>query len=768
MRSRSPYTGLIVVEASEYEGIAYAGLILASLGATVLKVERTTGDPLRRRPPFAPATDGQAASIAFEYLNRGKQCQRVDDDTTQGREQLAELLSAADLVLADSEFADLLRIAETPRPSAQVRVVAGTYGAHPVEPSSPSTAFTRFHAATSGYLVPADRATDVRPGWTGPYAFEAMFGTAVAVAALTELRRGTGADVDFSYQAYGLWMDKMTYCRVALDPRDDAHRYTIAYPFGGNVPCRDGYACIFIIEEHQWLNLCREIGHAEWTHDSRFSNGVLRRQMKEQIDTAILKWSAELTVDEILERGAKCDFPVGRVRTMDDLLGSEDLYERQFLTRHDTGFGERTIAGLPFGRRFPGIDQPASPAARRATSLQPHGTGGQRSRRTAPDQKPLSGLKVLDLTWAAAGPIATSFMAFLGADVVKVEHRSRPDLMRAAELQYGYSVDDDLDTSPSFHEIAAGKRSIELNLKDEAQRAMAVRLAARCDVLIENMRPGAIERLGLGYEDMRRHNERLVMCSQSATGRVQGRRPPGYAPIFWAEGGGAILTGWPDRPPGVVRGPVDFHAAAYALVGVLAALALRDQTGVGSYIDCSALECVASAVGVELLEAEVLGVSRTRAGNAFPGMIFNDVVPCFGIDEWVAISAMDERELVVLAEVLGLEGPPMASPATLRPDAYTIIAQQTSLWDASRLEATLRAAGLAVSRSMSLASTLTEPRLANRGVWQTLEGDPIERQTIVGLPWTTDGRAYDVGSPGPRLGRDTETVLSEWLADTEP
>ena len=217
----------------------------------------------------------------------------------------------------------------------------------------------------------------------------------------------------------------------------------------------------------------------------------------------------------------------------------------------------------------------------------------------------LPGLKVLDFTWAAAGPVATTYLSFLGADVVKVEHGSRPDLMRVSDRQYGYGAVRSYNESPLFNELASGKRSIDLDLRQPGDLQTAVDLAAVADVVLENMRPGKFEKLGLSYQRLSELNPRLIMCSVSATGRSSAAGPPGYAPVFWAEGGGAWLTGWPERPPGLVRGPVDLHAAAFACLGILSLLRRREITGAGGYLDTSAVEAVAAVVGAQLIEAQV-------------------------------------------------------------------------------------------------------------------------------------------------------------------
>jgi crotonobetainyl-CoA:carnitine CoA-transferase CaiB-like acyl-CoA transferase len=377
---------------------------------------------------------------------------------------------------------------------------------------------------------------------------------------------------------------------------------------------------------------------------------------------------------------------------------------------------------------------------------------------------PLTGLKVLDLTWAAAGPVVTTYLTFLGAEVVKVEHSSRPDLMRVSDRQYGYGNDRGINDSPLFNELAAGKRSVELDLNKPDDLEVATRLALVADVLVENMRPGKIEKLGLSYELLSKSNPGLVMCSVSGTGRSSVEGPPGYAPIFWAEGGGAWMTGWPDRNPGLVRGPIDLHAAAFACLGVLSLLRRRELTGEGGYLDCSAIEAVASSLGVHLLEAQLDLPQPLRSGNTESTMLINDVFPCTGDDRWIALSLRDERDAQVFADSLRRQfGVDLSVSKMTGEGGWEHIASATRTLDASAVESNLLATGIACSRSMSMLQAMTDTHLLARKALQTIVHDTIGEQLIVGLPWRMNGRPYEVHRPAPKLGGDNEQVLKEWL-----
>jgi benzylsuccinate CoA-transferase BbsF subunit len=377
---------------------------------------------------------------------------------------------------------------------------------------------------------------------------------------------------------------------------------------------------------------------------------------------------------------------------------------------------------------------------------------------------PYLGLKVLDFTWAAAGPVVTTYLAFLGADVVKVEHAARPDLMRVSDKQYGYGNDRGINDSPLFNELAADKRSIELDLNNSRDLGVAMELALSADIVVENMRPGKIEKFGLSYDRLAESNPGLIMCSVSATGRSAVAGPPGYAPIFWAEGGGAWMTGWPDANPGLVRGPVDLHAAAFACLGVLALLRRRAKTGKGGYLDCSAIEAVASTVGVHMLEAQCDLPEPVRGGNACSGVLVNDVFPCAGDDQWIALTLNNEAEAASAATVLRSAFQVKITVEDIcGAEGWNALSAVTRQFDGTLLTERLSAAGLACTSSMSMLRALEDLGLFERKALQTVDHDTIGKQVVIGLPWMVDGQPYEIHGCAPKLGADRDAVIKQWL-----
>jgi benzylsuccinate CoA-transferase BbsF subunit len=382
----------------------------------------------------------------------------------------------------------------------------------------------------------------------------------------------------------------------------------------------------------------------------------------------------------------------------------------------------------------------------------------------------LQGLRVLDLTWAAAGPTITSFLVNLGADVVKVETGSRPDVLRIANRSFGWIDDPSTEASGAFNEMGAGKRSVAVDLRTAEGRGIARRLAAAADVLVENMRPGKIEQLGLSYEELSAENPGLVMCSLSGSGHQDGEPLPGYAPIFWAEGGAAWFCGWPDQVPNYMRSPIDLHAGAFGFLGIMTALYERHETGRGAYVDCSAIETIAWCLQDELVAA-AQGFERAgRSGNDREPFAPHDVYPCLGDDEWIAIAVADDGEWLRLCDVLGLASLARDSRFDRTPERWSNrdalwpeIADRTSRWDAGELAASLTEACVPAARMARLVDLFADPGLRSDGVWATTEHPVIGGQDLVGLPFVIDGSPRHTGRPAPLLGAHTESVLTEWL-----
>jgi benzylsuccinate CoA-transferase BbsF subunit len=203
---------------------------------------------------------------------------------------------------------------------------------------------------------------------------------------------------------------------------------------------------------------------------------------------------------------------------------------------------------------------------------------------------------------------------------------------------------------------------------------------------------------------------------------------------------------------------------------VLVLLRQRERTGVGGHVDCSAIEAVTATLGMELLAFQAGLPQPERRGNMVAGWYVNDVFPCYGDDEWLAVSLADDGEWRRFCAAIGLD------PAVVPADTDSVqgvtrlwerISQRTRSLDAARLEGQLTGAGIAAARSMSLRASMTEPRLGTRDVLQTVEPKRGAPQQIITLPWLFNGHAYPVPAPAPLLGEHSQAILGEWLGRGE-
>jgi len=377
----------------------------------------------------------------------------------------------------------------------------------------------------------------------------------------------------------------------------------------------------------------------------------------------------------------------------------------------------------------------------------------------APVARPLSGIRVLDFTGHAAGPYCTLMLALLGADVIRIETRTRLDIQRRPHPVYGRVE------VPNFDHLAGHKRSITLNLKKPAAIAIAKELVAVSDVVVENYRPGVMERLGLDWPAIANLNPRAVMLSISAYGQKgPDAQKPGYAPIFAAEGALGWLTGYPDGPPAESRNQMDHQAGLTAAFVGLALLEEREQTGRGAYADVSAREVAAMLVGESILSALATGSSR-RIGNGDELRSPHGVYPAAGEDRWIAIAVRSDAEWRALVEIVDL--PELCRPAYAveagRRAATAAIDDALSSWtrqqDAGEAARRLQDAGVCADVSMSARDLITDEHLLARGAITTLRhADHGERLTVQ-APWRFRHAnvAYEEWSPA--LGAHNEEVV---------
>jgi crotonobetainyl-CoA:carnitine CoA-transferase CaiB-like acyl-CoA transferase len=259
----------------------------------------------------------------------------------------------------------------------------------------------------------------------------------------------------------------------------------------------------------------------------------------------------------------------------------------------------------------------------------------------------LQDLRVLDLSRVLAGPLATMLLGDLGADVIKVERPVTGDDTRA----WGPPFDESGEAT-YFASVNRNKRSITLDLTDERDIERARELALGADVLVENFRPGVMDRAGLGYEQLADDNPRLVYCSITGFGRSAGRDLPGYDLVLQAVGGLMSITGDPDGEPQKVGvALVDVLAGLFATVGVLAALRHRETTGRGQLVETNLMSVLLASLANQAACFTITGTVPERVGNAHPSIAPYELLSCS--DGELVLAVGNDRQFAALCEVLG-------------------------------------------------------------------------------------------------------------------
>lgn len=376
---------------------------------------------------------------------------------------------------------------------------------------------------------------------------------------------------------------------------------------------------------------------------------------------------------------------------------------------------------------------------------------------------PLSDLTVVEMGTLIAGPFCGQILGDFGAEVIKIEDPKAGDPMR----QWGRTLPQGL--SPWWPVIARNKKSVTLDLRKPEGQALARELIAKADILVENFRPGAMEKWGLGWEQLSALNPRLIMARVSGFGQTGPySQRAGFGLIGEAMGGLRYVTGEPDRPPsraGISIG--DSLTGMHAAMGVMMAVHARHRTGRGQLVDAALYESVFAVMENLVTEYDLTGYMRERSGSILPKLAPSNIYPCAG-EEMILIGANADTVFGRLAEAMGrpeLKADPRFADHHGRGEHQAlldgIIAEWTAAQPLDRLLALMEAHGVPASRVYRAPEMLADPQFAAREA--IIERDHpvfgrIKMQNVFPKLGETPG---EVRWAGPTLGEHTDAVLGE-------
>jgi crotonobetainyl-CoA:carnitine CoA-transferase CaiB-like acyl-CoA transferase len=524
--------------------------------------------------------------------------------------------------------------------------------------------------------------------------------------------------------------------------------------------CADGWAQVVGVRDDQWDLLLGSPDGAD-LRDERFATAEARAEHMAELGEALAAWCAARPKADVARIMSGIGAPAGIFADPSDLLASAQLEHRDFFQDVSDGCGGTiTLPGTPFRLSRTPVRLRAGPAVGSADGFVDRTAVRATSASVPASGRMLEGVRVLDFTWAGAGPYATLLLALLGADVVKVESSRRLDPARRGFLaDYG-----GVNRSPNFSELNLNKRSVQIDLTQAEGLAIVQRLAETVDVVVDNFRPGVMDRFGLGAAELLAAHPHLVVASSSANGSTgPDAMGAGLASIFAATGGVSVQTGYGDGPPTEVGESMDYRSGAAFAVGILAALLHRAHTGKGQHVDLSSRE-VAIVTAPNALLAHVFGVPwEPRLGNEHHVVAPHDVYPCAD-GEWLAIAVGDDREWAGLCGTLGHDEWIDRSPThESRRAALAVLNAAIATWTAPRTardaSAVLIAAGVPASPVMTNAMLATDPHLAAREVFVDVEHPEIGTQRVMRAPWRFSEWPCAIHHAGPLLGADTEAVV---------
>jgi crotonobetainyl-CoA:carnitine CoA-transferase CaiB-like acyl-CoA transferase len=728
----------------------YCTKVLADAGADVVKVEPTTGDPLRE----------WGSGALFEFLNTSKRSIHGNWD---------ELISSADILVADASV-DLGALMATH--PALVIVTITPFGCDGPWVGRPCTEFTLQAACGStgnrGLPEQPPLSAGGRIGeWvTGTYA---VLG---AIAAYREaVRSGKGEHVDVAmldcmavtmitypstFASFSGWPDQVGTGRVIEVPSVE--------------PATDGYVNVTTNSAQQFQDFLIMIGRPDLLADEELPIASKRFARRHEFLEIVAEYTTKHTTNEFLDQAALLRIPCGPVLNGSTVPDFEQFKARGVFQTSPSGRFVQprvpfSISGLeprPFG--------PAPDNGQHTGTIDWSTPGRSPTAESegADWQLPLHGVRVVDCTAWWAGPASTNVLACLGADVIKVESVKRPDYMRFASTKPP-TEPDWWEWGPLFHGVNVSKRGITLDLTAPEGVAAFEKLVETADMVVENYTPRVMEQFGLGWDRLHEVNPELIMVRMPAFG-LSGpwRERTGFAQTMECLTGMAWLTGFADGPPVLVRGACDPLAGMHSVIAGLLALIARDRTGGGRLAETVMVEAALNAAAEQVVEFGASGTVLTRDGNRGPGAAPQGVYPCTGEDQWLAIAVATDAQWLLLRGALGNPGWAMTdelSDVGGRRRHHDRVDAGIAAWSKdqkaeSAVEA-LVVAGVPAGVVVAGRDIVDNPQLRSRGLFETEHHVSTGDHEIPMLPFKYSRVDHWLRFASPTLGQHNQEVLTD-------
>ena len=778
-------TGWRILDLTDHRG-EVGPYLLADLGAEVLKVEPLGGCLSRRRG---------IDELHFKAYNGNKRLSSLTGDADRDRALILQHAASSDLLFDSGPPGRLaeLGIDRATLEAANPKIVSVTvtpFGLDGPRAKQPATELTIGALGGSVRLQGTPERAPVK--MSVPQIWRHA-GAEAAVAALIAHRRmittGQAQSVDVSAQSVMTWTMLNAMEAKGIQGRDfqrTGSELHLSMTIQLRMPTTDGYAIgvptgrslQFLLP---WL-LDEGIVDQSWAetdwvrYDHHVISGEPVAQTPEEVTAAVLELCSRYPKWELFHRGLDCGATLAPLNTLEDLLGFDHLEARSFW--HELDDSSTRAPGAFFlrdgvrpavkrGIQTTGSIEDMAPMTSTAPSGNPTASTVASTAGLPTDRLPLEGVNVVDFSWIGVGPITAKVLADHGANVIRIESENRIDGLR---YQPPYKdAEPGVNRSNFFGSFNTSKRSLALDLKTESGRDIARRLTDWADLVIESFTPGAIDRLGLGYEDICKTNPSVIMVSTSLLG---GGSPvskmAGYGYHAAAIAGFQNLVGWPDLPPdGPWLAYTDTIGPRFIAPALLAAIGHREKTGEGCHLEAAQLEIALQLLAPELAEFQRSGEPLVRTGNRDANIAPQGVYPISGDDEWLAVSITNDESWVALVALLG--HPTWATDPTLgtvegRRAAHDLIDEELAKWtsgrDGAETEWLLADAGIAAGVVQGSGQLLADQQYAHRGFYAYLEHSEVGEVPYAGHQYRIDGYDHGPRHAAPCIGEHSYEVLS--------
>lgn len=776
---------LRIVEIGSAAATSYCARLFADFGANVQKIEPPAGDPLRRAAPLTP----KGNSAWFAFLNFNKSSIALDPNDPKAVSRLAELIAGCDILLdgRDVDAADCpaIELAELKRRHpGLIHLEASWFGGEgPYAKFEATDSTIRALVGLVKLVGPAEgtpmHAPDFQTGiFAGLWGF-----IAAASSVLGRMQDGRGRSSRLSIFESSIAVTEYimfeAFSRGDIMRRIGVNRFWPTFPVG-IYETKQGWLGVTTVTPAQWRSFCGMLGLPDLRDDASLFLGVDRLQHVDVIESQFIPKLKTRTAQEWFAEGLRRKIPIVPVPEIADLVADEEKKARgaivPVIIGDESGFtagSMQRLTGTPprKGGAVPDIGQQMMGSA--------HVTEAVRATAPAPQgQKrlPLEGIRVVDFSMGWAGPVCTRTLADLGADVIKIEATQYPDWWRGVDRRRAYVQEQMYEKSVRYCIMNRNKRGITLDLTRPQGLALAKRLLADADLVVDNYSVEVLPKMGLGYDVLSKLNPKLVMMSMSAFGAGSSHRDcRAYGSTLEQGSGLPSVVGDPDGPP--VMSHTAFGDAVGGLNGcaaVLTALIHAKLTGKGQFIDLAQIECMMPFAAPWITAHSIDGRQPLKYGNRHPDFVPHGCFSCSGSDNWIMVAVSSDAMWPKLATLLGRAD--WASDAKLKTGAgrrvieseiEAAIAAWTAARDPEAAMKELQAAGIAAGVARLPIELLQDPQLHARGFIQQVDRAFIGKHPQPSMPFRENEAPFAIRRAPPTLGEHNNEILGGLLGLSE-